>query len=196
MSLDDELMRNQTEKVNDPAGSSAERVGAIRQEQRDGGNSDNPQVPDDLRSSKMAAMRTKASKSKNKLSIEQKSLSATTSKFLQSAWKNIIMSFGFSFLYVYVHLFLQQIFGKIFFAPLGSEWRDRPGLTMTEREKKGEPFKVIESFGTGCLTLVLFIVVIFIFAIISLIVEVVTNPLRTGLKIVLEGIWSFLGGGH
>lgn len=194
MPLDDELMRNQRETANDPAGSSAERAGAMRQSQRGSADSDNPQAPDSLRSSKMAAMRAKTSKLKNKLSIGQKALSAATSKLLQSAWKNIIMSFGFSFLYVYAHLFLQQIFGKNFFAPLGSEWRDRPGLTIEERERMGVPFKLMESFGVGCLTIVLLIAVIFAFAVPALIIEVITNPLRTGVEL-LKTFFSWITGG-
>ncbi|MBN2884674.1 hypothetical protein JXE04_01990 [Patescibacteria group bacterium] len=193
MPLDDELMRNQTEKTDNSASNSADRAGALRQAQRGEKNTDNPEnANNDLRSSRMTAMRARASKLKNKLAVVQKSVSVDASKLLQAAWRNIIMSFGFSFLYVYVHLFLQQIFGKKLFAPLGSEWRDRPGLTIEERERMGAPFKLMESFGVGCLTIVLFIVVIFFLSVSALITEVTTNPIRNALKLLLEGFKSFL----
>jgi hypothetical protein len=175
MPLDDQLMRRQqTDAANEP-GDSAERAGAMRQQQRSG---EGGEKPTSLRSAHMSALREKGNKFKSKLSIGQKSFSVATSKLLQSAWRNIIVSFGFSFLYVYAHLFLQQIFGKRFFASLGSEWSDRPGLTIKERERMGTPFKLIESLGVGCLTIVLFIAIIFAFSIPALIIEVITNPLR------------------
>jgi hypothetical protein len=179
MPLDDQLMRQQTDTANEPGGS-AERAGAMRRQQRNGAEEEEPT---DLRSIRMSALREKRKRLKDKLSIGQKSLSAATSKLLQSAWRNLILSFGFSFLYVYAHLFLQQIFGKNLFAPLGSEWRDRPGLTIKERERMGVPFKLMESLGVGCLTIVLFIAIIFAFSIPALIVEVITNPLRSALEL-------------
>ncbi|MDD2680537.1 MAG: hypothetical protein PHE20_00355 [Patescibacteria group bacterium] len=189
MPLDDQLIRNQTDTTNEPD-SSADKAGALNRAKRgelEGGEAT------DFRSSRMSAIRAKAGKLKAKLSIGQKSFSAATSKILQSAWRNIVISFGFSFLYVYAHLFLQQIFGKNLFAPLGSEWRDRPGLTIEERERMGVPFKLMESFGVGCLTIVLLIAIIFAFSIPALIIEVVTNPLRTFVSFFKE-FFSWLTG--
>ncbi|MCF7860547.1 hypothetical protein K9M09_02910 [Patescibacteria group bacterium] len=191
MPLDDELMRNQTETASDPAGSSAERAGVMREEQRN--NSDGSQSSD-LRSARISAMRKEKSGLKGQLATEQKSLSFETSKLLQSAWRSLIPSFGTSFLYVYVHLFLQQIFGKKLFAPLGEEWLDRPNITIKARERMSRWLKILENFGVGCLSIVLLIAIIFAFAVPALIVEVVTNPLRTFMKTILEGIWSFLSG--
>jgi len=189
MPLDDQLMRQQTDAANEPGGS-AERAGTMRQQQRSGANSG---APTDLRSARMAAIRAKKDKLKGYLTNVQKSLSFGSSKFLQAAWRNLIPSLGFSFFGVYAHLFLQQIFGKRMFAPLGEEWFDKPNMTMKARERAGRPFKVLENFGVGCLTIVLLIAIIFAFAIPALIIEVFTNPLRTGVEL-LKMFSSWLKG--
>ena len=189
MPLDDQLMRQQTDPANEP-GSSAERAGAMRQQQRgesNGGEASN------LRSGRMNAIRAKKDKLKGKLAIGQKSLSFGSSKFLQSAWRSLIPSFGTSFFYIYAHLFLQQIFGKKMFAPLGEEWFDKPNMTMKARERAGRPFRMLENFGAGCLTVVLLISIVFAFAIPALIIEVITNPLRTFVEFV-KTFFSWVSG--
>lgn len=190
MPLDDELMRQQTDSANEP-GSSAERAGALRQEQR--GETEGQEAPD-LRSGRMAAIRAKKDQFLAKLSLGQKSLSFETSKLLQSAWRNIVISWGFSFLYVYAHLFLQQIFGKKLFAPLGEEWLDKPNITVEKRKRLSSWLRIIEPMGVGCLTIVLLIAIIFAFSIPALIVEVFTNPLRAALELT-KIFFSWLTGG-
>jgi len=190
MPLDDQLLRQQTDTANEP-GSSAERAGAMRQEQR---SNSGGQGVGDLRSARMSAIKSKKERLKGKLASAQKSLSFETSKLLQSAWRSLIPSFGTSFLYVYVHLFLQQIFGKKFFAPLGEEWLDKPNMTVQAREKMGRKFRILENFAVGCLTVVLFIAIILAFAIPALIIEVVANPLRTGVEL-LKTFFSWITGG-
>jgi len=46
----------------------------------------------------------------------------------------------------------------------------------------------------GCLTIVLLIAVIFAFAVPALIIEVITNPLRTGVEL-LKTFFSWITGG-
>ena len=194
MSVDDQLLSAQTEKKSDnQIESSSDRAGALREAQRGEGADENEPEQEDLRSQVMSKRKGLTSKIKGKFSLAEKALSAGTSKLLQAAWRNIVLSFGFSFLYVYVHLFLQQIFGKRFFADLGSEWRDRPGLTIEERERMGVSLKLMESFGVGAISILLFIVLIFSFAIPALVIEVMPNPLRAGI-ILLQAFWSWISG--
>lgn len=194
MSVDDQLLSAQTEKKSDnQIESSSDRAGALREAQRGEGADENEPEQEDLRSQVMSKRKGLTSKIKGKFSLAEKALSAGTSKLLQAAWRNIVLSFGFSFLYVYVHLFLQQIFGKRFFADLGSEWRDRPGLTIEERERMGVSLKLMESFGVGAISILLFIALIFSFAIPALVIEVMSNPLRAGI-ILLQAFWSWVSG--
>lgn len=123
----------------------------------------------------------------------EKSFSAGSSKLLQAAWRNIIATWGASFLYVYVHLFLRNVFGGKMFAPLGSEWFDKPGNPMAARDRLGQKLHLPEMMLVLLVSLILFFAVISFFSIIGLIVEVVKNPLRTILGAALEGIKSFLG---
>jgi len=192
MSVDDRLLSAQTEKNPDnQTESSFDRAGSLRESQR--GLVENEPESEDLRSQVMSKRKERLLKMKGKFSQAEKALSAGTSKLLQAAWRNIFITFGFSFLYVYVHLFLKQIFGKRFFADLGSEWRDRPGLTIAERERMGVSLKIIESFGVGAVSILIFIVLIFSFAIPALIIEVLSNPLRVGV-ILLKTFWSWIKG--
>ena len=192
MSVDDRLLSAQTEKNSDnQTESSSDRAGALRESQRAEENNENEPEQEDLRSQVMSKRKEMILKMKGKFSQAELAFSAGTSKLLQGAWRNIVTSFGFSFLYVYVHLFLKGIFGKRFFADLGSEWRDRPGLTIEERERMGVSLKVIESFGVGAISILIFIVLIFNLSILALLVEFVSNPLRvTGALI--QSFWSWI----
>lgn len=194
MSVDDRLLSAQTEKNPDnQAESSSDRAGALRESRRAEENNENEPEQEDLRIQVMSKRKEMALKMKGKLSKAELAFSAGTSKLLQGAWRNIVTSFGFSFLYVYVHLFLKGIFGKRFFADLGSEWRDRPGLTIEERERMGVSLKIIESFGVGAISILIFIILIFSFSIPALIIEVMSNPLRAGIAL-LQTFWSWISG--
>ena len=194
MSVDDRLLSAQTEKNSDnQTESSSDRAGALREAQRGEGIDENEPEQEDLRSQVMSKRKEMILKMKGKFSQAELAFSAGTSKLLQGAWRNIVTSFGFSFLYVYVHLFLKGIFGKRFFADLGSEWRDRPGLTIEERERMGVSLKIIESFGVGAISILIFIVLIFAFSIPALVIEVMSNPLRAGVAL-LQTFWSWISG--
>ena len=203
MSIDDQLMRtpatrDQGQDQEDDFENSSDRAGSLREAQREEPATDQEKNNTDLRSAVMAAKKQQALADNGREtdgdSGDEKALSAGSSKILQAAYRNIIYTFGLSFFYVYIHLFLRSAFGSRFFAPLGSEWADKPGLTLKEREKRGEDIKNTEVFGVGLISFILFIVIIFAFSVIAMITEVVKNPLRSFLHVVLEGIYSFLAG--
>lgn len=190
MPLDEKLLNKQSAANKDEESSadeSAERAGALREAQNNQGGG-NQEVDGSLRSRVMAVKKEKQKTARGMLADQEKSLSTGTSKVLQSAWRSLIPSWGFSFLYVYVHLFLQAIFGKKLFAPLGSEWFDRPGISVKKRDEMGEKVHLAETMGVGCCTIVIFILIITIFAIIALLLEVVENPIAT----IAEVGWSWI----
>lgn len=135
---------------------------------------------------------TLAAATKQDAPVSQKSFSTATSGILRSAWTNIIASFGFTFLYVYAHLFLKNVFGERLFAPLGSEWFDKPGNPMAARDRLGSKLKLPEMMLVLVVSLILFFAVISLFSLVALITEAVSNPLRTFLKI--TDLWSFVKG--
>jgi len=183
MSLDEQLLQP-TSKKNEQSSAdrSAETAGALREAQKnpDTGN----QGVDDgsLRSRAIQAKRAKAKETRGLLADQEKSISTLSSSWLRWAlnpFTTLPVSFGLSFFYVYVHLFLQAIFGKKLFAPLGSEWFDRPGGTVKKRDEMGSKFKLSETMGVGCCTIVIIFSIIVILVIIALLVEVIKNPIGT-----------------
>jgi hypothetical protein len=187
MSVDEKLLDSQSGSKEDK---SAETAGALREAQNNQGEDGQEAEGNDVNSTRMTAKKERAKRlrRKNLREDQEKSLSAGTSKLLQSAWRNIMASWGFSFFYVYVHLFLQNIFGKKLFAPLGSEWADSPGITVKKRDEKGKKYHLPETMGVGCCTIVIIFSIVAVLVIIALLVEVIENPIGTIAKIG----WSWL----
>lgn len=189
MPLDDRLLQAQTKSIEDEEentpDSSADRAGSLREAQ---GDKNDLNQEGDLRTQVMAAKRSRKMNLETKQVEMEKSLSFGTSNLLKSAWKKILVSWGFSFLYVYVHLFLQNVFGKKLFAPLGSEWDDKPGITIKQREKLGKRRHLVETMGVGACSVVILFSVVALFGGVALIIEVVTNPLHSAFNF----IWSWL----
>lgn len=87
-----------------------------------------------------------------------------TSNLLKQAWINIIDSFGLTIIWINIHVFLGSVFGKKFFAPLGSEWLDSKTNKANAgvAEKTGKTVGIFEKMGLvaldlGCLLLFLLI---------------------------------------
>lgn len=188
MSVDSQLLQAQQESKNSKQNKSAETAGALREAQSNQEETSQESGEEDINSLRKKAKRKKQKEAKLMSNEQEKTISVGTSRLLQSAWRSLIPSWGFSFLYVYVHLFLQSIFGKKLFAPLGSEWFDKPGISIKKRDRKGGKLRLPESIGVGCCTIVIFFSVIFIFSILALMLEVIGNPLSTAIKIG----WSWL----
>ncbi|MDP3836507.1 MAG: hypothetical protein Q8Q67_00105 [bacterium] len=198
MSINDQLMRAsattpQNEQPDDQADESAERSGSLREQKRAEGGDNYP--PENYFAARYGAKvknrKEQAEKEKQggRWQSFKKSMSSGPSKFLISAYRNIPFTFGASFFYVYAHLFLKNVFGDDKFAPLGSEWFDRPGITKAMRDKYGAKVKTVETMGVLLISLILFVAVLTSFIIPSLVVEVAANPLRSGLQF-LESIFS------
>lgn len=193
MSVDDQLMPAQTapNQDNQPENSS-NKSGDLREAQR-GGATDQETGESDWREQIMASRKEQAVKLSAGAADSEKSQSFGTSKFLQAAWRNLIPSFGFSFFYVYIHIFGYYVLGKLFAWP-GLEWFDKPGISVKERDEKGKNIKLRENFAILVITVILLIVIIVSFSIPALIIDVVSNPLRLGV-VLLNSFYSWLSGG-
>ena len=177
-----------TEEEESPA-DSGERAGILREQQRNGGGQ--AEQPADWNEQRGRMRKLQAMAEDKKKTVPKMSKSIGSSKFLQASWKNIIPSLSFSFYYIYIHLFLKKIFGERLFAPLGSEWADKPGTTVEMRDKKGEKLKIIEILGVILVTAILAMAILSSLSIVALIIEVVKNPLRAGVA-GLEGLYSWI----
>lgn len=187
MSVDDRLLSNQaTAQPLDRPETSADRAGALRDAQRNEEEATASSANMGWQEQMAAAKKQWLLKAKTKTASMQKSLSSGSSKLLQAAWKNIVTTFGFSFFYVYVHLFLKNVFGSRFFAPLGSEWFDRNGITLVHRDSLGSKFRLVETIIVLIVSLLLFFLIISAMSVSAMIMEVVTNPLRSAIAILSD----------
>ncbi|PKM89053.1 hypothetical protein CVU83_00745 [Candidatus Falkowbacteria bacterium HGW-Falkowbacteria-2] len=202
MSIDEQLMRapaitTEKEQPDSQADESAERSGSLREQRRGGASDEYP--PDNyfaaMYGARLKNRKEQAEKAKKGASWQsfKKSVSSGTSKLLVSAWRNILYTFGLSFFYVYGHLVLKNIFGDDLFAPLGSEWADKPGITKEQRDRRGAKIKTYEVMGVLIVSLVLLVAILSAFIIPALIIEVIKNPLRSGVML-LELFWSWITG--
>lgn len=193
-SVDDKLLRPSSDKSSEET--AGDLTAAKRGEAQESGQAENEdeQVGENIEEAQMTAKNEKKGKeaaAKKKMPAQQKSLSAGTSKILQSAWTNIIPSFGLSFFYIYIHLLLKNVFGEKYFAPLGSEWFDKPGGFMAQRDRLGQAFSIPEMMAVLLITLIIFFALIFTLSVLSLLLEVVTNPLASFAKSA-DFVWSLL----
>lgn len=171
---------------------SAERAGALKEAQ-EADPSEEEQLDENMEEAKRSAIvKQNAAATAQKASpVSEKSLSAGTSKLLVAAWRNIILSFGFSFLYVYVHLFLKNVFGGKYFVPLGSEWFDKPGNPMAARDRLGSKFKIPEMMLVLLVSLIILFAIISIMSLLALLLEVAKNPLGVAAKSA-ELVWGWV----
>ena len=135
MALDEQLIsrsqqeNEETESFSDDASdfdyeedSSADRAGLLRSETQRAKNGPEAGSSGDLRADQTAAKRrqtgTKGKAAKAALSPMRIALA----KLLQSAWTNLIPSWGLTLFYIDLHVFLGLVFGKDIFCDLGEEW--------------------------------------------------------------------------
>lgn len=135
MALDEQLISRsqqedeETESFSDDASDfdyeleeSVDRAGILRSEIQKAKNGLAPTSSGDLRADRMAARRQQVSL-KNKATREALApMRIALAKLLQSAWTNLIPSWGLTLLYIDLHVFFSLVFGKDLFCDLGEEW--------------------------------------------------------------------------
>lgn len=159
MSVDEQLLAAQNTKKqegNQP-GSSADRAGSLREQQRDADNQETD--GGSLRSKVMEAKKEKAAKDAKKKTEERKSISFRNSQILKENIFNLLTSFGATFFYIIYHWFQSKLGNKRKYVKLGSEWMDSPVLTEKQRDEIGSNFAPWEnccfvSASLGCLIVV------------------------------------------
>ena len=180
---------------------SADAAAALRAEKMAGKNGGDLETTGNLRTDKKKAKQKQGAKDKAKNKVKQAALSPikkSLAKLLQSAWKELIPSWGATLLWIDAHVFFGYVFGKDVFCDLGEEWLvDAPPLHVgvnedsvkIPSEKAGKMAGLIETMGCGCLNCGCFLLVLSVLAIIAMIVGVVTNPLEA-IKALLGALWG------
>lgn len=97
-----------------------------------------------------------------------------TSALLKSAWENIISSWGFSFIWVDIHLFLRTVLSKAMFCAPGDEWISDSLPASSGQTKK--TLNTVEPIGIGCINLGCLFLLFLVAFVISLISWALNNP--------------------
>ena len=111
--------------------------------------------------------------------MQPNSVNKVTSELLKAAWENLIDSFGFTLIWIDIHIFAGLVLGNKMFCKLGMEWvPDMLKQTrFKEAEKMGKKAGAIEGMGVACLNLGCLMIIIANIMIIGVILSVVTNPI-------------------
>lgn len=210
MNLDEQLL-NKGGAAND----SSAKAGELRAAQRgssdglgDAGKSgDGPQT---LREAVLAAKRQQADKEKKGDGLADKAAGAVaapikqgTSNLLKQAWLHLIDSFGFTLIWIDIHVFLRQIFEK-FFCKLGEEWLPTYGVGG---EAGGEPsladssagkqasksIGLVETMGFFTLNIGCLFLIIAVFTVAGMILDIVANPLKAIAEL-FGALWGAITG--
>ncbi|HZJ41155.1 MAG TPA: hypothetical protein VFD16_02735, partial [Candidatus Saccharimonadales bacterium] len=175
----------------DGGSDSQAKAGALNEAKHQSENNDESPAgePTSLREAVIAEKRKQEQEKQGKSSsLKQKATAPMrrgTSKLLQSAWINLIPSFGLTLIWINIHAFLSLVIGKDVFCRLGDEWLDGalPGGGAAQQAALGEAGKKIsgcanigESMVLAILDLVLLVVIIAIVAVIALLVKLVSDP--------------------
>ncbi len=89
---------------------------------------------------------------------------AGTSKLLANAWRVLIPSWGLSFLWINIHVFLKSVFGEKLFCKLGDEWMPKQAQAAGGEAGKtvSGGARIIELIVWLFINTILFCVIIFI----------------------------------
>ena len=198
MDIDEQLIEQNTET------SEALKAGELRAQQREGLVENADEETKSIREmvqqkktqegvgNKMASLKLGASKPKVNPILE------ATDNLLKSSWENLISSWGFTLLWVDIHVFLNSIFGPSAFRDLGEEWvPDSIKKVGGGKVKQASSLmRIVEFWGCGCLNLGCLFLIIAQLAIVAMIVTAITNPFTAIYKIFDFGsLWHALVGG-
>jgi|GEM_PF-4638836 len=103
-----------------------------------------------------------------------------TSKLLKNAWLHLADSWGFTLIWINIHVFLGTIFGDKFFCKLGAEWLDGSIqiANMEAAKKLGSKGKIAEGAGLACCDLGCLLLIISLAATVAMVVGFIENPFR------------------
>jgi hypothetical protein len=89
---------------------------------------------------------------------------AGTSKLLANAWRVLIPSWGLSFIWINIHVFLKSVFGEKLFCKLGDEWMPKQVQAAGGEAGKmaGKGVRTVELIVWLFINTILFCVIIFI----------------------------------
>lgn len=190
MSVDEELLArqgNKDEEENNSTDDTAARLKALKKEAERSGNIDNSS-PKSLRQAVMQEKRKKGviAKAKEKLGEKVNAIRIATSQLLKAAWQNLLPTWGFSLLWIDIHVIASVIFGKKVFCPLGEEW------TTGKSKKALKVLKLIEPMGVGLLNLGCLFIIIAISVVIGFIASALDEPFKTLFNIGGELLKDFM----
>lgn len=138
------------------------------------------QMNEDKRQAKIAAENDKKKKEAKEIDNEKpNSINRTTSRLLKGAWENLFFSFGATFIWIDIHVFLGTVLGHKLFCKLGREWVPEevkvahPDLAETIGKKAG----FYEGIGVALINLILLLYIIWILMINAMILKVINNPI-------------------
>jgi hypothetical protein len=148
----------------------------------------------DFRSSRREAVRQRAGENlKNE--VKEKTgapIKKATSQLLKAAWKSLISSWGLSLIWINIHVFLGQVFGKNLFCSLGEEWLSEEASKNSAGAKKS--VGLVEKMGVCCLDLGCLFLIIALLSLVAMIVSGITNPLKA-IKALFGTLWCAIIGG-
>ncbi len=211
MTLDEEInshdgSRNQTEETADNSegnpsdygsndnNSASSRAGSLRESVQNSKNGNTSPGGTDFNSLRMEAKRRQGLKEKTNKAVEKflSPAKKALSGMLKAAWANLISSFGTTFLWIDIHVFMNSVVGKNLFCDLGEEWvpnTSGPGGAEAA-EKAGKSIGLIENMGCCCMNLGCLFSVIFSLALVAIVVGVVSNPFGS-IKIIMDIFVSY-----
>lgn len=157
--------KNQNKNSQNRQQESADRVGRLNEERRQ---------------AEIAAAEEKKKKEEKEQAEEKpNAVNTATARLLKGAWEYLFYSFGATFLWIDIHVFLGIVFGHKLFCKLGREWvpdeikRAHPDLA----EKIGQKAGFWEGIGVALINLALLIYIFWILMINGMILKIVANPL-------------------
>lgn len=187
--IDSQLLKISND--NEESENSADKVGALKEVQRNLAFNDNSASEEGPTSLREAVLRNKKAQEVQQAQNKQNdSFSITggapmrkgTSSLLRQAWIYLVPSFGLTLIWINIHAFFNLIFGPRYFCNLGEEWIDLvSGGSVQAKEamskSAGKSAGTVEKMGLGCLNLGCLFLIIIVVGIIALILKVVESPL-------------------
>ncbi|MFZ4632164.1 MAG: hypothetical protein ACOYL8_03090 [Patescibacteria group bacterium] len=185
--------------------------GSLREEVQKAKSGEAAESTGDLRTDKLvAAQKQKEAKKDIKEKAAEAALNPAKkalAKVLQSAWKNLIATWGLTLIWIDIHYILGYVFGKNLFCELGEEWfygqsyidpghesKNSAGGSSKKKQEE-DPIKqvsafagLIEKMGCFCLNLLFLLILLCLLSVISMIVNVIENPMKA-LEVILGNIW-------
>ncbi len=185
--LDSQLLNSVS--LNKEKESSADRVGALREAQRNESiDSSNEDYAPSLRETVLRDKKNRELQAQQNQGGESSVKGAApirkgTSSLLRQAWIYLIPSFGLTLIWINIHAFLNLIFGPRYFCNLGEEWIDlaaggSPQAREAMSKSTGKSVGTVEKMGLGCLNLGCLLLIIALIGFIALIFNVIENPFK------------------